>query len=264
MGSLATTVRHADAHGLKYLLAASRRPLLRSLVTGPCLLAFDFDGTLVPLRDRPELVELAPQTRRQLAALARRVPVCVISGRSRPDVARLLRPVPLFALYGNHGAEPHREASRFRAAARLWLRSLRESLAGAPGVVLEDKRVSLAVHFRASPNRQAARRAIVDAIGHLEGPVRIVPGKAVLNVVHSNAPHKGDALELAAKRARAQHVLYVGDDENDEDVFGIAKHHGWLTARVGRSPRSAAAYFLRNQGEVGTLLEILCRTVADR
>ena len=242
---------------MKYLLAASHRPLLRSLVTGPCLLAFDFDGTLAPLRDRPELVELAPQTKRRLAALARRVPVCVISGRSRAEVERLLRPVPLFALYGNHGAEPHREAARFRAASRMWLASLRIALAHQPKVVIEDKGVSLAVHFRAAPDRRAARRAILEAITNLDDTVRIVPGKAVVNVVHTNAPHKGDALELTAKRARARHVLYVGDDDTDEDVFGIAEHHGWLTARVGCSRRSAATFCLRGQEEMDDLLEIL-------
>ena len=79
---------------MKSLLAPQNRSVLRRLVRGRVLLAFDFDGTLAPIVADPPAARLRPRTRRLLAEVARKYPCVVISGRSRADVARRLTGIP--------------------------------------------------------------------------------------------------------------------------------------------------------------------------
>jgi trehalose 6-phosphate phosphatase len=87
--------------------------------------------------------------------------------------------------------------------------------------------------------------------------MRIIPGKLVVNLVPAGAPNKGDVLLASRARAGADSALYVGDDVSDEDVFSLDRPGRLLSVRVGRSPRSAAAYYLRNQAEIEQLLSTL-------
>jgi trehalose 6-phosphate phosphatase len=126
------------------------------------------------------------------------------------------------------------------------------------GVWVEDKQYSVAVHYRQSREKRAARAAIQAAAADL-GDVRLVGGKQVVNVLPVGAPHKGFALEKARDRLRCDTAIYVGDDETDEDVFGIAQPGRLLTVRVGANAGSEASYFLRNQAAVDDLLAELVR-----
>jgi trehalose 6-phosphate phosphatase len=88
--------------------------------------------------------------------------------------------------------------------------------------------------------------------------MRVVAGKLVVNVVPERAPHKGDAL-LALREKERPTAIYVGDDVTDEDVFVLDEPGALVSARIGRSVRSAAPYYLRDQREMDTLLEVLAR-----
>jgi trehalose 6-phosphate phosphatase len=83
---------------------------------------------------------------------------------------------------------------------------------------------------------------------------RIVEGKMVVNILPADAPDKGSALLTLRKRLHCQSAIYVGDDDNDEDVFALAQRERLLGIHVGRSPRSQAAYFLPSQADVDRLL----------
>jgi trehalose 6-phosphate phosphatase len=237
------------------LLAEAQRKVLGALAARRTLLAFDFDGTLapiVPLRDR---ARLGPRTVRMLGAVAARWPCVVISGRARDDVRRRLDGVPLLAVVGNHGAEQRPAlpgVPAWRARTRRWRGRLQSSLAGVPGVDLEDKGLTLAVHVRRSSSRPDVVRALRDLRGS-----RVVAGKRVFNVVPSDAPDKGVALARLVRRGRFERVLFVGDDDTDEDVFRRNLGVPTVGVRVGQHAGSAAPYYLRRQADVDRLLERL-------
>jgi trehalose 6-phosphate phosphatase len=231
------------------------------LVTKP-LLAFDIDGTLAPIVDRPQDARLPDDVQRCLAALSRHNDVAIITGRSVSDARRMLAFEPGYVI-GNHGAEGM-PAWRERAAAFVdTVRGWRDALSacralGDAGVTVEDKRYSLSLHYRRAPDADAAYRAIRACLETLDPPPRIIAGKAVMNVLPRDAPDKGEALRALIGEARCSNVLYVGDDDTDEAVFGLHLP-SVLTVRVEAAPDSDATLFLRDQREVLTLLKHIAR-----
>ena len=109
------------------------------------------------------------------------------------------------------------------------------------GVVIEDKRFSVAIHYRQARERNATRRAVLSAARSLED-VRLVGGKLVVNLLVPDAPHKGLALERERSHVACDTVIYVGDDETDEDVFQLEQPGQLLSIRVGQKRASAASY----------------------
>jgi trehalose 6-phosphate phosphatase len=241
---------------MRHILARANRDVLRQFACSRVLLAFDYDGTLAPIVPAPDQAVMRPETRALLEALARRYPCVVISGRARADAIRRLRGVEAVEVIGNHGIEPWQTSRCSLRVVRQWRVVLERRLAPLPGVTVEDKVYSLAVHYRRSREKKRARAAILRAAAAL-GDVRLVRGKQVVNLLPTDAPHKGIALERARARFACDTAIYVGDDETDEDVFALDQPGRLLTVRVGRKRQSLASYFLRNQGEIDRLLETL-------
>ena len=238
------------------VLSSRQRAILEAYAWSNVLLAFDFDGTLSPIvRDR-DAAGMRVTTRRLLATLGRLYPCAVISGRSRADVATRLAGLPVRYIVGNHGLEPNRAMPRFARAAATLRDELAGRLADAPGVEIEDKQFSLAIHYRKSRSKRAAKQAILGALSHCSVAHRIVPGKLVFNLLPEGAPHKGIALRELRRKAGVDTAIYVGDDVTDEDVFQLADP-GVLGVRVGRDRKSAAAYCVRDQRSVDRLLSTL-------
>ncbi len=236
------------------------RVALALLQPGQSLLAFDFDGTLARLVDDPDQVRVPTPWLAWLRILARRWPVAVLSGRALADLQGRLRFEPRF-LVGNHGAETHDSADHgvLSAAldpARQTLRQQAGRLA-ALGVTVEDKSLSLALHYRRAADPDAARRALQRLLPH-DARVRVEPGHRVLNLLPAAAPDKGDALRAAMASCGATRALVVGDDANDEAAFAKAPS-GSVTVRIG--PRGAlpseARFGLASQAGVGRLLRHL-------
>ncbi|HYG66264.1 MAG TPA: trehalose-phosphatase [Anaeromyxobacteraceae bacterium] len=219
-------------------------------------LAFDFDGTLAPFQDDRRHARMRDGTRDLLRAASLLYPCAVISGRTRADVAARVADVPLAAVVGNHGAEPGFGPLDERLARRvaIWREGLERALAGAEGVELEDKRFSIALHYRASRHPEAARARIGAAVTALEG-AQSFEGHAVVNVLPDDAPTKGDAIEALAARFGARLAVYVGDDRTDEEAFrsGVVE----VSIRVGAGPGTAATHGLPDQTRVDDLLRAL-------
>jgi trehalose 6-phosphate phosphatase len=245
---------------MRYILARANRHLLEEFACSRMLLALDFDGTLAPIDPVPDRAAMRPATRRILRIVAARHPCVVISGRARADLLPRLRGSGVAEVIGNHGVESWNTAPRVRGSVRRWREQLERRLAGLRGVVIEDKGLSLAVHYRHSRERRKARARIEAAAGALRG-ARLVGGKLVLNLIPAGAAGKGAALVRARARFACDTAVYVGDDATDEDVFSLDEPGRLLAIRVGRRRESAAGYYVRTQREVDGVLRTLasCR-----
>ncbi|MBK6847208.1 MAG: trehalose-phosphatase [Proteobacteria bacterium] len=228
------------------------------------LLAFDYDGTLAPIVSDPDRALMRATTRRLLRELAKLYPCIAISGRAQRDALRLLRGVGMREIVGNHGMEPWHASDGLAQLVAGWVPLLQERLAGLPGVKVEDKGFSVAVHYRRSRAKKVARSAILEAAGAL-GDARIIGGKLVVNILPQGAPHKGIALLRERQRLECDTALFVGDDETDEDVFSIHQPGRLLSIRVGRRTSSAADYYITSQRDIDELLRALLvlRQAAD-
>lgn len=249
---------------MKNVLSRANLEVLRQYAWSKVLLAFDYDGTLAPIVSRPDRAAMRATTRRLLAGLTRLYPCVVISGRARRDVAGRLQGVGVQGVVGNHGLEPWHSTDRLKEEVRRWQPLLRERLAGLRGVKIEDKGLSVAVHYRQSREQRLARGAILAAARAL-GEVRLIGGKQVVNILPDGVPHKGGALERERARLGCDTAIYVGDDDTDEDVFVLDQPGRLLAIRVGRESASAAAYFIPGQRDMDELLRVLLhlRQAAD-
>jgi trehalose 6-phosphate phosphatase len=239
---------------VNHILSRDHVGALAPLAGARVLLAFDFDGTLAPIVADREGAAMRRRTGALLAAAAALYPCAVISGRARGDVAARLGAAGVKHVVGNHGLEHGPEISELVREVADVRPLLAAALAAHPGIEIEDKGSSLALHYRAAPRKRAAREAIRGALAALPRPMRLVPGKLVANVVPAGAGDKGTALLELREREGAEVALYVGDDVTDEDVFALDQPGRLLAMRVGRSARSAARYYLRDQREIDRLL----------
>jgi trehalose 6-phosphate phosphatase len=241
------------------LFAPEGRAELARLCAANPLLGFDFDGTLAPIRPTPGEVAMDARTAAAFAALTRRVPVAVITGRALADVGPRLGGTPRWVI-GNHGAEgmPDGDPARQAAVCAAWRAQLEgtPALAGA-GIVLEDKRYSLSLHYRQAPDREAARARLLAQLHTLHPAPQIVGGKCVLNLMPAGSTDKFGALQALARLGGAgDAVFFIGDDDNDEIVFRQAPP-GWVTVKVGGEGGSAARFRLARQEALADLLALL-------
>jgi trehalose 6-phosphate phosphatase len=249
---------------MRHLLSRESGEVLAQLAWSRVLVAFDFDGTLAPIVAKRGDARMRARTSELFARVCHLYPCAVISGRSQPDVSARLGAAPIKYVIGNHGLEPGASLDEFEQEVAQGRASLEEMLSGVAGVDLEDKRYSLALHYRRSKNKRLARSVILAAVAALPVRMRVVPGKLVVNVVPERAPNKGDALMELRTAEQADTALYVGDDITDEDVFELDQPGRLLTVRVGESGASAAAYFLRDQNEMDCLLAKLIALREER
>jgi len=241
----------------KPLLAPAHLAELARFAADRTLVALDFDGTLAPIVARPGDARMRARTALLLARVARRYPVVVVSGRARRDAARRVRPAAVEVI-GSHGAETRDPPRGLRAVIARARRRLAPAVRRLPGAWLEDKVYSLALHYRAARRPARVRRALAAAAAAVPG-VALVPGKRVLNVVGRRAPDKGAAVAAACRARGCGAVIFVGDDETDENVFRAPRPARRLGVRIGRTRRTQAGYYLRDQGEVDAFLEALVR-----
>jgi trehalose-phosphatase len=232
----------------------------------------DFDGTLVPIVRRPEMVVFSDDSREALRALSResRSRVAVISGR---PLAFVRRRIGLRGLVyaGNHGLEVRGPGILFRHPAavaarpallrvkRAWLRVT----PGLPGSIVEDKGMSVTFHYRrVRPSRQEeARLLALETAGELEssGDIRLTAGKKIVEARPSVNWGKGEALRMLLEHwgcRRGKDLIAVfGDDETDRDMFRLVKGKG-LAVFVGRGgPPPEATARLGGPASVTRLLE---------
>ena len=243
---------------MQHLFGPAGVAVLAACVRRRPLLAFDFDGTLAPIVAHPDRARIPRSVSVRLAALARRLPVAIVTGRSVDDVRGRLGFAPTYVV-GNHGAQDSSEPDAAQARSRelepmrAMLHAHRGGLVAA-GVLVEDKGQSIALHYRQSRDRERALALIHGLLAPCAESLRVFGGKMVVNVTPSAAPDKAHAVHTLLARSRASCALFAGDDVNDEPVFESAPAD-WVTVRIGRyTPSSRARFFLDSTSEVAALL----------
>lgn len=208
----------------------------------------DVDGTLLEHADTPDAVRVDGAMRNLLSDLqaGARGALALISGRSVADLDRLFAPLALAAA-GQHGAERRDGAGRVhrhdfpeapvrRAAARL------AAFAGAhPGLLLEDKGRSLALHYRLAPQLEDEARALVDEVlSELGEGFELQRGKMVLEL-RPGGRDKGSSIAefMAEAPFRGRVPVFVGDDLTDEFGFGVVNGMGGVSVKVGEGTSQA-------------------------
>ncbi|MEO8673643.1 MAG: trehalose-phosphatase [Tahibacter sp.] len=239
---------------MNYLFSGGGFERLRTFAAAGTLIALDYDGTLAPICDDPGQAQMSGYTRQLLTCVARKFPTCVVTGRARQDAMDLIGLGATLDVIGNHGMESESvTGASYVDCVSQWRESLESSLRGCDGIVIEDKKFTLSIHFRSSLNRQAAEAAILKAASTLEG-ARIVGGKCVVNVVPEGATDKGAALLDACARVNCRRAIFVGDDVTDEAVFALGLRERILSIRVGFDPSSQAEFYVKDRDQVDWIL----------
>ncbi len=208
----------------------------------------DFDGTLVDLAPTPDAVVVPDALRHLLATLrdAADGALAIVSGRSIESIDALLAPLVL-PVAGLHGAE-WRDAQgthvrQFAADARLQQMQavLEEAVRDHPGMLLETKLVSLALHFRNVPERAAqALDAVQRAVAPFADAFVLQPGKMVFEIKPAGVD-KGRAIAalLADAPFAGRTPCFAGDDLTDEAGFTAVNALGGLSIKVGEGDTAA-------------------------
>jgi len=186
----------------------------------------DFDGTLSPIVADPALARLVEGTDGALARLVERLAVVAIVTGREPLEARRLVGVPGILVAGNHGTE-WLEPGADAPSPAPGMDAVREELANAvagvpdlPGVVAERKGLSASFHYRNAPDPDAARAALLVALGDAESAgMRIGHGRMVVELRPVGIGDKGTAARSIVERFGLRGAVVMGDDLTDLDMF---------------------------------------------
>jgi trehalose 6-phosphate phosphatase len=236
-------------------------PDLPSL-SGAHALFLDFDGTLAPIVDRPDLAVLPDRLRPALETLFKALQgaIAVVSGREIGQLERLLAPFSP-ALAGGHGVairESDRRLIKTESAPPASLPHIADTIEAfarlREGLLVERKARGVALHFRARPDleracRDEAERALRDAPDW-----RLIAGKMVFEIAPKDET-KGHAMEILLDHSpfRGRIPVAIGDDATDEDMFRVANARGGFAIKVGAGA-SLAQYRVADPAELLTWL----------
>lgn len=234
------------------------------------LLLLDYDGTLTPIAPTPGEAFLDDKLKKRLAALARKekYTIGIISGRSLNEVKNLLKIKGIYYA-GNHGLEIeagnvkfiHPDFLRYQPYIKEVNDELSAITRGIKGIVLEDKGMTLSLHYRLVEKKWVPKikKAFdqVCAPYQKRGKIKVTLGKKVLEVRPAIGWDKGKALrkiEQLSNAASGDLTCYIGDDQTDFDAFNALKSRG-ISIFVGKDPLSPAQYYLKDTEEVAEFLE---------
>ncbi len=231
--------------------AAAPSELARRL--DQCAILLDIDGTLLDLAPTPREVWVPPGLAKTLNGLLDKTAgaLALVSGRSLNDIDLIFAPEQYPAV-GGHGAEMRVAADSEAVATHAppMDKELKRRLAAiaklSPGILLEDKGYSLALHYRLAPHAEKAIYAAVSLIRAdlPNAPIEVLPGKCVCEIKHSGFNKATGVLELMSHEPfRGRCPIFIGDDVTDETVFAILPDLGGLAFSVGRRATGVADHF---------------------
>jgi trehalose 6-phosphate phosphatase len=220
----------------------------------------DLDGTIAEIVARPD--EVGPDA--LLTSILERLcvtmegRVAVLTGRLLEDADRILegRIASVAAVHGLVRRMPDGFVAKYPGSPKL-VEAKRLLLAFAHaqyGLVIEDKGLSMALHYRQVPQAERAVRAATERIARASGLT--VQAGSMVSEVRTPGPDKGDSLKefLNVTPFAGRMPVMVGDDLTDEHAFGAAEEMGGYGILVGRPRHTAARYRLASVAEVRSWL----------
>ena len=224
---------------------------------------FDIDGTLVDFDDDPGGVRLDRDLRALIEALhgAAGGAVALISGRDIPDIDAMMEGVRVPAA-GQHGTERRDAAGRVtrHAVRTAQLDWAHDQIAAAatkhPGLVLQHKGLTLALHYRRAPRLAGyAHRLVRSLLPRLGKEYCMQRGKRIVELKPAGKDKGAAVLEFMAEAPfRGRTAVFVGDDLTDEYGFATVNRLKGHSIKVGPG-RTAARFRLRNVAAVRAWLE---------
>ena len=229
----------------------------------------DVDGTLLGFEDRPEDVRADPELLDLLARLRNAAggAVALVSGRMIADLDRIVAPLVLPAA-GTHGAElrfadGRREDPRGDTLAHL-RDDVKAFVAARPGLGIEDKGSTIAVHYRHAPEHA---EAIGTFLGNaVAGHDLVVQHGKMVAEIRPTGSHKGAAIEtlMTTPPFLKRTPLFIGDDLTDEHGFESVNHLGGVSIKVGHeTEKTIASRRLANIQSVRSFLANACHLGDD-
>jgi trehalose 6-phosphate phosphatase len=205
-------------------------------------LFLDIDGTLLDLARTPDRVKVPRDLIKALERLTRHLSgaLAFVSGRSLESIDRLFAPFRPAAI-GAHGGEirgADGEVAKSQPVSEKVVEVFHGLAENIPGLLLEDKRSALALHYRLAPEAQPVLVSAMEKHAKLfEGEkVRILHGKAVIEALPMGLDKGTAVTELAKQKPFAgRTILFGGDDTTDLDVFRILPRLGGQGFSVGRA-----------------------------
>ncbi len=210
----------------------STHAALRDLITHRRIgLVTDIDGTISPLAPTPDAAQVTPTSRDLLRRLAGQLAlVAAITGRGADDAQSRVG-LPELVYVGNHGLERWHdgeiavlpEARGFRPALEQVIAAVKPHFR--PGVILQDKRITVSIHYRAAADPAAARAELAPVLGQAvrDTGLRLFEGKMVFEVRPDLDVDKGTAFESLIRDYALDAAVYLGDDVTDADALRRAR-----------------------------------------
>ncbi len=228
----------------------------------------DLDGTLINLADTPQTVLVERSLLHLIEGLHRdcRGAVALVSGRMIADLQNLID-LPQLPMTGLHGLERRDSSGRVRSHApepttkANMLDALAPIAARHCGLLLEDKGLTLALHYRMAPALASYVHRIMRDLLSLRGTgMELQRGKCVVEIKPAGFD-KGTAVAeyLAEEPFRGRRPVFIGDDFNDEHGFAEVNRHDGVSVKVGRGA-SCARYRLPDVAAVRLWLGGIRRT----
>lgn len=227
-------------------------------------LFLDFDGTLVEIAERPDAVVVHPDLGQTLRALRDGLggALAIVTGRSVAVIDGFLTP-DRFDVAGLHGAEYRLAGGLFPCLAqdhpelRLAIEKLEQRFATEPGILIEDKGCSVAVHWRLAPEAEELASDTIRTMAAALGPdYRLQLGKAVAEVLPARATKGGIIRHFLTQGSyRDRRPIFIGDDLTDEQAFEVVDGLDGISVRVG--PGSTRARY--RIGTPAALRDLLAR-----
>jgi len=233
-----------------------------------CVFFLDYDGTLTPIVSRPELALISEEMRQTVIRLSRKYPVAVVSGRMREDVEKLVG-IKDFIYAGSHGfdiAGPglnmvHPGVRELIPVVDKAIAFFRKAFRDIKGVLIEEKKFSVAVHYRLLEDGQSFPliEKTVNKVVADNPQLRLMQGKKVFEILPAVDWNKGKAvrwlMEALSFSWEDHSVVYIGDDTTDEDAFRAVRTRGTGILVAGQDRASAADFRISSTEEVKRLFE---------
>ncbi len=240
-------------------------------------LFLDYDGTLTPIVSHPEDARLSSYTQNLLEKLSQKCIVAIVSGRDRREIESLVN-IPTLYYAGNHGFDitgpgnttfVYPKVSTIQPYLSRAETYISESLSSIPGILIERKQFSIAIHYRQviSEHVEKIKNELDIICGIIDG-FKITSGKKVYEFQPDVNWNKGDAvlwliekIVPIASLSPEYTFMYMGDDMTDEDAFREVAEFGIPILVGSHGAATVATYHLENVTQTNEFLQKLVDTI---